>query len=141
VTSVYDLQAIGRHRRSEDAGAVFRGVAAHDLHVIFNIPVNRRDISPCHWEATGIKNPQGSRCCSETNGPENAASWQLAGFFTRRMSAGHDGVWYREKARDFSQRRPAVESLFYYENAIYLLLRRSLWTAQISTDVQATRAA
>ena len=58
VTSVYDLEATDAPP-GEDAVQFFCGVAANDLHVIFNIP----GLPAGHFafaivEATGVKNPQ-----------------------------------------------------------------------------------
>jgi hypothetical protein len=51
------------------------------------------------------------------------ASWQLAGFFPRPLlAAGHDGVWYWQKARTFHTAAQNWNSYFYYETAQYLLL-------------------
>jgi hypothetical protein len=143
VTAVYDLQAMDAPP-GEDAVQFFCGVAANDLHVIFNIP----RLPAGHFafvivEATGIKNPQRLSMLLETNGPENAASWQLAGFFPRPlMSAGHDGVWYWEKARDFHKAGQPWNAYFYYETAIYLLLPAEFVDSNnFDKLIQETRAA
>jgi len=58
VTSVYDLQANGR-TAGEDRCSFFCGVAANDLHLIFNVRFYPcRTFSLCHCGTTGIKNPQ-----------------------------------------------------------------------------------
>jgi hypothetical protein len=100
VTSLYDLDATDAPP-GEDAVQFFCGVAANDLHVIFNIP----GLPAGHFafavvEATGVKNPQRLSMLLEKSAPQNGESWQLAGFFPRPLtSAGHDGVWYWEQAR------------------------------------------
>jgi hypothetical protein len=143
VTSVYDLQAMDAPP-GEDAVQFFCGVAANDLHVIFNIPrLPAGHFAFAIVEATGIKNPQRLSMLLETSGPENAASWQLAGFFPRPlMSAGHDGVWYWEKARDFHKAGQPWNAYFYYETAIYLLLPADFVDSNnFDKLIQETRAA
>ena len=120
VTSVYDLQATDV-QPGEDAVQFFCGVAANDLHVIFNIP----GLPAGHFafaivEATGVKNPQRLSMLLEKS---SEGAWQLAGFFPRPLtSAGHDGVWYWEKARDYNKVGQIWNSYFYYQTAVYLLL-------------------
>lgn len=122
VTSVYDLQA-SDVQPGEDAVQFFCGVAANDLHVIFNIP----GLPAGHFgfaivEASGVKNPQRISMILEQNAAGGNA-WQLAGFFPRPlMSAGHDGVWYWEKAREYEKAGQPWNAYFYYQTAIYLLL-------------------
>jgi hypothetical protein len=122
VTSVYDLEATDA-QPGEDAVQFFCGEAANDLHVIFNIP----GLPAGHFafaivEATGVKNPQRLAMLLEKS-PQAVGSWQLAGFFPRPlMSAGHDGVWYWEKARAFNKAGQPWNAYFYYQTAIYLLL-------------------
>jgi hypothetical protein len=119
VTSVYDLDATDA-QPGEDAVQFFCGVAANDLHVIFNIPrLPAGHFAFAIVEATGVKNPQRLSMLLE----KNAGIWQLAGFFPRPlMSAGHDGVWYWEKARAFNKAGHPWSAYFYYQTAIYLLL-------------------
>jgi hypothetical protein len=120
VTSVYDLEATDLPP-GEDAVQFFCGVAANDLHVIFNIP----GLPAGHFafaivEATGVKNPQRLAMLVEKSAE---GAWQLAGFFPRPLtSAGHDGVWYWSKARDFNKAGQPWNAYFYYQTAIYLLL-------------------
>jgi hypothetical protein len=119
VTSVYDLDATDA-QPGEDAVQFFCGVAANDLHVIFNIPrLPAGHFAFAIAEATGVKNPQRLSMLLE----KNAGTWQLAGFFPRPLlSAGHDGVWYWEKARAFNKAGHPWSAYFYYQTAAYLLL-------------------
>jgi hypothetical protein len=123
VTSVYDLDATDAPR-GEDAVQFFCGVAANDLHVIFNIP----GLPAGHFafaivEATGVKNPQRLSMLLQKSGSQGTGTWQLAGFFPRPLlSAGHDGVWYWQKARAFNKAGRPWSAYFYYQTAIYLLL-------------------
>jgi hypothetical protein len=120
VTSVYDLDATDA-QPGEDAVQFFCGVAANDLHVIFNIPrLPAGHFAFAIVEATGVKNPQRLSMLLEKNA---GATWQLAGFFPRPlMSAGHDGVWYWTQARAFNKAGHPWSAYFYYQTAIYLLL-------------------
>jgi hypothetical protein len=123
VTSVFDLEASDA-QPGEDAVQFFCGVAANDLHVIFNIP----GLPAGHFafvivEATGVKNPQRLSLLLEKSGPPNGGAWQLAGFFPRPLtSAGHDGVWYWAKAREYNKGGHPWTAYFYYQTAVYLLL-------------------
>jgi hypothetical protein len=123
VTSVYDLEASDA-QAGEDAVQFFCGVAANDLHVIFNIP----GLPAGHFafvivEATGVKNPQRLSLLLEKSGPQNVSAWQLAGFFPRPLtSAGHDGVWYWARAREYNKAGHPWTAYFYYQTAVYLLL-------------------
>src|ERR1700742_1775399 len=123
VTSVYDLQAMDAPP-GEDAVQFFCGVAANDLHVIFNIPrLPAGHFAFAIVEATGIKNPQRLSMLLEKSAPQEAGTWQLAGFFPRPLtSAGHDGVWYWEQARAYNKAGHPWSAYFYYQTAIYLLL-------------------
>ena len=123
VTSVYDLQASDA-QPGQDVVQFFCGEAANSLHVIFNIP----QLPAGHFafaiaEATGVKNPQRLSMLLEKSGPQNSGTWQLAGFFPRpMMNAGHDGVWYWQKARSFNTANQPWNAYFYYQTAIRLLL-------------------
>lgn len=124
VTSVYDLQAKDAEA-GQDAVQFFCGEAANaGAHVIFNIP----GLPAGHFafaivEATGVKKPQRLSMLLGKSGPQDAGSWQLAGFFPRPLlSDGHDGVWYWEKARTFTKAAQPWNAYFYYQTAIYLLL-------------------
>ena len=124
VTSVYDLDAKDAEA-GQDAVQFFCGEAANaGAHVIFNIP----GLPAGHFafaivEATGVKKPERLAMLLAKSGPQDAGSWQLAGFFPRPLlSDGHDGVWYWQKAREFAKAGQTWNAYFYYQTAIYLLL-------------------
>lgn len=123
VASVYDLQATDAEP-GQDAVQFFCGEAANDLHVIFNIPqLPRGHFAFAIVEATGVKSPQRLSLLLQKGGPNDGGGWQLAGFFPRPLlTAGHDGVWYWEKARAFNKAGQPWNAFFYYQTAIYLLL-------------------
>jgi len=118
VTSVYDLQATDIKAGQEDV-QFFCGEAANAQHVTFDIP----QLPPGHYafavvEATGVKDPQRIAMLLQNNG-----SWQLAGFFPRPLlAAGHDGVWYWQKARGYSKDAQLWDAYFYFQTAAFLLL-------------------
>ncbi len=119
VRSVYDLQAADAKPGQDDV-QFFCGEAANGPHAILTIP----QLPPGRYafavvEATGVKNPQRlSMLLQQDNG-----QWLLAGFFPRPLiMAGHDGVWYWEKARAYAKQGQPWNAYFYYQTAIYLLL-------------------
>lgn len=69
--------------------------------------------------ATGVEKPQQiSLVLSESTSNQ----WLLAGFFSRpMMEAGHNGLWYWERAREFAQKKMNLAAWFYYQTAAYLL--------------------
>jgi len=68
--------------------------------------------------ATGVKNPQQiSLVLAQAN-----ARWLLGGFFVKPMlTAGHDGIWYWENARNYAQAKDAWSAWLYYQTASDLL--------------------
>ena len=69
--------------------------------------------------ATGVPQPQQiSLVLSETS----ANHWMLAGFFSSPlMEAGHNGLWYWVRAREYAQRKMDLAAWFYYQAAARLL--------------------
>jgi hypothetical protein len=69
--------------------------------------------------ATGVQQPQQiSLILSEAS--EN--HWLLAGFLSRPMvEAGHDGIWYWLRAREYAQKQMDWDAWLYYQTAGYLL--------------------
>lgn len=122
VTSVYDLNATDAPA-GQDEIQFFCGVAANAAHVTFTVP----QLPPGHYafatvEATGVKSPQRIALLLQQAAPP-AGTWQLAGFFPRPLlAAGHDGVWYWEKARSYAKAGQPWNAYFYFQTAAYLLL-------------------
>jgi hypothetical protein len=124
VTSLYDLDAKDAEA-GQDAVQFFCGEAANaGAHVIFNIP----GLPAGHFafavvEATGVKKPERLTMLLSKSGPQDAGSWQLAGFFPRPLTSdGHDGVWYWQRARGFAKAGETWNAYFYYQTALYLLI-------------------
>lgn len=126
VTSVYDLNATDAPA-GQDEVQFFCGVAANAAHVTFNIP----QLPPGHYafatvEASGVPKPQRIALLLQQAGSANASpagAWQLAGFFPRPLlAAGHDGVWYWERARTYAKANLPWNAYFYFQTAAYLLV-------------------
>lgn len=123
VTSVFDLDA-NDLQATDDTAQFFCGEAANGPHVIFNIPrLPAGHFAFAIVEATGVPKPQRLSMLLQASGNAASPNWQLAGFFPRPlMAAGHDGLWYWEKARDYTKAGQPWTAFFYYQTAIYLLL-------------------
>ncbi|MGB6304637.1 MAG: VWA domain-containing protein [Acidobacteriaceae bacterium] len=108
-----------------DASTEPAGSAATDFFcgnpiIVFhftNLPPAKYALAILH--ATGVEKPQQiSLVLSETTPNQ----WMLAGFFSRpMMEAGHDGLWYWERAREFADKKMNLAAWFYYQTAAYLL--------------------
>lgn len=82
-----------------------------------NLPPGKYALTILH--ATGVPKPQQiSLILSETT----ANHWMLGGFFSRPMTeAGHDGLWYWARAREYAQKKMNWDAWFYYQIAASLL--------------------
>jgi hypothetical protein len=96
----------------------FCGVGGTGSEVTLNfqqLPPGRFALAILH--ATGVAQPQQMGLVLANNG-----GWKLAGYYVRPMFyAGHDGVWYWVKARDFVKKKQNWNAFFYYQTAQYLL--------------------
>jgi len=82
-----------------------------------NLPPAKYALAILH--ATGVAKPQQISLVLSETAPNQ---WMLAGFFNRPMTeAGHDGLWYWERAREFAQKKMNLAAWFYYQTAAYLL--------------------
>ncbi len=53
---------------------------------------------------------------------QDVGGWKLAGFYVRPESAaGHDGLWYLQRARDYKAKGQVHNSWFYYVNSWNLM--------------------
>jgi hypothetical protein len=68
--------------------------------------------------ATGVKNPQQiSLILAQSNG-----RWLLGGFFVKPMiTAGHDGIWFWQNARNYARTKDEWPAWLYYQTASDLL--------------------
>ncbi|HTV04046.1 MAG TPA: hypothetical protein VME86_01670 [Acidobacteriaceae bacterium] len=84
-----------------------------------SLPVGNYLLAILH--ATGVEQPQQVTLLLQ-NDSHGSSSWKLAGLYVRAMTAaGHGGVWYWKKARDFAANRQNWNAFFYYQTAIFLL--------------------
>lgn len=115
VNELYALDA-----SSEPAGAAQTDFYCGTPVVVLNftnLPPAKYALAILH--ATGVPQPQQiSLILSE----QTADHWMLAGFFSRPMiEAGHDGLWYWTKAREYAQKKMNWDAWFYYQSAASLL--------------------
>ncbi len=82
-----------------------------------NLPPGKYALAILH--ATGVPQPQHiSLILSETTEDR----WMLAGFFSNAMiQAGHDGLWYWTRAREYAQKKMNWDAWYYYQTAAALL--------------------
>jgi Ca-activated chloride channel homolog len=115
VDNVYVLDA-----SSEPAGSAQTDFFCGNPIIVFhftNLPPAKYALAILH--ATGVEKPQQISLVLSESSPNQ---WMLAGFFSRpMMEAGHDGLWYWERAREFAQRKANLAAWFYYQTAAYLL--------------------
>ncbi len=105
---------------SEAAGAPRTDFYCGSPIIVFNftnLPPGKYALAILH--ATGVPQPQQiSLILSETSDNH----WMLGGFFSNPMvEAGHDGLWYWEQARQYSQKKMNWNAWFYYQMAASLL--------------------
>ncbi len=108
-------------KTTEDETQFFCGGAnAHEVvFTIPRVPPGRYALAILH--ATGVDSPQ-SITFILAAAAEGAGSWKLAGSFLHGLTvAGHDGVWYWSKAREFAKKKQNWNAYFYYQTAAYLL--------------------
>ncbi|MHB1938466.1 MAG: VWA domain-containing protein [Acidobacteriaceae bacterium] len=115
VDDLYALDASG-----EPAGSTQTDFFCGNPIIVFhftNLPPAKYALAILH--ATGVEKPQQiSLVLSETSPNQ----WMLAGFFSRPMTeAGHDGLWYWERAREYAQKKMNLAAWLYYQTAAYLL--------------------
>ncbi|HEY0797108.1 MAG TPA: hypothetical protein VGD64_15150 [Acidisarcina sp.] len=137
VVGLYDLDATDL-TSAQDQTQFFCG-GANSPEVVFSIP----QIPPGHYavamlHATAVAKPQqmtfvlaqapqagiapASAAGAATNtGP--TGPWMLAGLYVRPMTAaGHDGLWYWNKARAYAQSKQNWNAYFYLQTAESLLV-------------------
>ncbi|MGH9615269.1 MAG: VWA domain-containing protein [Acidobacteriaceae bacterium] len=115
VDNIYALDASG-----DAAGAPQTEFFCGNPIVVFhfnNLPPAKYALAILH--ATGVPQPQQISLVLSETGPNQ---WMLGGFFSRPMvEAGHNGLWYWERARGYAQRQMNLAAWFYYQTAAYLL--------------------
>ena len=121
VNAVYRLDASDA-KPSDEQEQFFCDAADNSSHAtltIQHLPAGQFAFAIVH--ATGVAKPQQIALLLQSL--QAGGPWQLAGFFPKPlMSAGHDGIWYWEKAREYEKAGQPWNAYFYYQTAIYLLL-------------------
>jgi hypothetical protein len=120
VDSIYSLKATDL--KSPADTQFFCSVPGSQLLITISIPqLPPGDYALVVVHATGVKQPQ-QLAMILANDPAGSAQWKLAGFFARPLAvAGHDGVWYWTKAREYAKSHQGWNAYFYYQTAAYLL--------------------
>ena len=115
IDNLYTLDA-----STEPAGSAQTDFFCGNPIIVFhftNLPPAKYALAILH--ATGVEKPQQISLVLSESTPNQ---WMLAGFFSRpMMEAGHDGLWYWERAREFAQKKMNLAAWFYYQTAAYLL--------------------
>ncbi|AXC13417.1 hypothetical protein ACPOL_4140 [Acidisarcina polymorpha] len=120
VEAVYLLNSSDLKTTEEETQFFCGGANAHEVVLtIPRIPPGKYALTVLH--ASGVDAPQVITFILSEGG-SGAASWKLAGSFIHPLtSAGHDGVWYWNQAREFARKKQNWNAYFYYQTAAYLL--------------------
>lgn len=120
VDHLYNLNATDLKAGAEQA-QFFCGLSGSSLLVTVTIP----QLPPGNYvlailHATGVEQPQQLTMILQ-NDPTGSSQWKLAGLFVRPLTvAGHDGVWYWRRAREFADKKQDLNAYFYYQTARFL---------------------
>jgi hypothetical protein len=120
VDSLYLLDSTDLKSTEDNTQFFCGGANAHE--VVFTIP----QIPPGSYalavlRVTGVDSPQSITLILARDSPK-ATQWKLAGAFIHGLtSAGHDGVWFWNQAREFVKKGQKWNAYFYYQTAASLL--------------------
>ncbi len=120
VESLYLLDSSDLKATEDETQFFCGGASAHE--VVFTIP----QLPPGSYalavlRATGVDSPQSITFILARESAK-ATQWKLAGAFIHALtSAGHDGVWYWNQAREFAKKGQKWNAYFYYQTAASLL--------------------
>jgi hypothetical protein len=120
IHSIYSLRATDLKAPADTQ--FFCSIPGSQLLISVSIPqLPPGDYALAVVHATGVKQPQ-QLSMILANDPAGSAQWKLAGFFVRPLTAaGHDGVWYWTRAREYAKKQQQWNAYFYYQTAEYLL--------------------
>jgi len=120
VDSLYLLDSTDLKSTMEETQFFCGGANSHEVVLtIPNIPPGKYALVVLH--ATGVESPQSVTLILSAD-PAAKAQWQLAGCFIHGLTtAGHDGVWYWGRAREFAAKKQKWNAYYYYQTAIFLL--------------------
>jgi hypothetical protein len=121
VETLYSLKATDLQAGGGNA-EFFCSVPNSSLLVTVTIPeLPPGDYLLAVLHATGVANPRQITMILQ-NEPAGSAEWKLAGLYIRSlMEAGHDGVWYWNRARAYAEKKQNWNAYFYYQTAAFLL--------------------
>lgn len=119
--NIYDLSATDL-KTGESEAQFFCGLSGSSLLVTITIPrLPPGNYALAVLHATGVAQPQQLTLILQ-NDSAGSAQWKLAGLFVRPLTvAGHDGVWYWKRAREFASSKQDLNAWFYYQTAQFLL--------------------
>jgi hypothetical protein len=120
IESMYLLESTDLKSTEDNTQFFCGGANAHE--VVFTIPqVPPGSYALAVLRATGVDSPQSITLILARDTPK-ATQWKLAGAFIHGLtSAGHDGVWYWNRAREFAKKGQKWNAYFYYQTAASLL--------------------
>ena len=120
VESLYLLDSSDLKTTQDETQFFCGGANAHEVvFTIPNIPPGSYALTILH--ATGVDSPQSITFILARDAAKGSP-WKLAGAFIHGLtSAGHDGVWYWNQAREFAKKRQNWNAYFYYQTAAALL--------------------
>lgn len=120
VDSLYLLDSTDLKSTVDETQFFCGGANSHEVVLtIPNIPPGKYALVVLH--ATGVDSPQSVTFILSA---DNAAKgqWKLAGCFIHGLTtAGHDGVWYWTRAREFAAKKQKWNAYYYYQTGIFLL--------------------
>lgn len=145
VDNLYNLNATDLKTGTEQA-QFFCALPGSSLLVTVTIP----QLPPGNYllaliHATGVEQPQRLSMILQ-NEPTGSPQWKLAGLFLRPLTvAGHDGVWYWRRAREFAGKKQNLDAYFYYQTARFLLAPVDFLTSpnleKLQKELQSVRPA
>ncbi len=120
VESLYLLDATDLKTAQDETQFFCGGANAHEVaFTIPGLPPGSYALTVLH--ATGVDSPQSITFILARDAAKGSP-WKLAGAFIHGLtSAGHDGVWYWNQAREFAKKKQSWNAYYYYQTAASLL--------------------
>jgi hypothetical protein len=126
VESMYLLDSTDLKATEDETQFFCGGANSHEVVLaIPQLPPGSYALTILH--ATGVESPQSltfilAREASMARETAGSTQWKLAGAFIHPLtSAGHDGVWFWTRAREFAKKGQHWNAYLYYETAASLL--------------------
>ncbi len=120
VDSLYLLDSTDLKNTEDETQFFCGGANSHEVVLtVPQLPPGSYALTILH--ATGVESPQSITFILARESAA-ATQWKLAGAFIHALtSAGHDGVWYWNQAREFAKKGQKWNAYFYYQTASSLL--------------------